>query len=270
MISGNAIVGTADIALVTLDTLRYDVAVAAMAGGETPVLAGLLPDGWEERHSPGSFTYASHRSFFAGFLPTPARPGRHERPLALEFAGSETTGPTTCRLAGRDIVEGLSLKGYRTVCVGGVGFFDPATPLGADLTGRFQEVHWEQRFGVAELRGFEAQIERVEQVLGREDDRLRFTFLNVSSLHQPNCHHLPGATEDSAETQRAALAYVDRHLARLLMALAAVRDCWVILCSDHGTAYGDDGYVGHRLGHPVVWTVPYAEIVLPGGWRRSP
>jgi hypothetical protein len=36
-----------------------------------------------------------------------------------------------------------------------------------------------------------------------------------------------------------------------------------IICSDHGTAYGEDGYIGHRVSHPVVWTVPYAEFVLP-------
>ena len=36
---------------------------------------------------------------------------------------------------------------------------------------------------------------------------------------------------------------------------------WVV-CSDHGTAYGEDGYVGHRIGHPVVYTVPYAEFVV--------
>jgi hypothetical protein len=35
-----------------------------------------------------------------------------------------------------------------------------------------------------------------------------------------------------------------------------------ILCSDHGTAYGEDGYHGHRIAHPVVWEVPYAEMVL--------
>ena len=38
---------------------------------------------------------------------------------------------------------------------------------------------------------------------------------------------------------------------------------FAIVCSDHGTAYGDDGYHGHRLAHPAVWTVPYAEFVLP-------
>jgi hypothetical protein len=36
------------------------------------------------------------------------------------------------------------------------------------------------------------------------------------------------------------------------------------VCSDHGTAYGEDGYRGHRLGHPVVWDVPYAEFLLEG------
>jgi hypothetical protein len=37
----------------------------------------------------------------------------------------------------------------------------------------------------------------------------------------------------------------------------------VIVSSDHGTAYGEDGHWGHRISHPVVWNVPYAEFVLP-------
>ena len=104
------IVGNHDILLLTLDTLRFDVARDAMAAGETPVLSSLFPDGWEERHAPGSFTYASHRAFFAGFLPTPARPGRHDRLFALEFRGSETTGAGTCVLPGSDIVGGLAVS----------------------------------------------------------------------------------------------------------------------------------------------------------------
>ena len=35
-----------------------------------------------------------------------------------------------------------------------------------------------------------------------------------------------------------------------------------IVCSDRGTGYGADGYCGHRVSHPVVWNVPYAEFVL--------
>ena len=70
------IVGRCDILFITLDTLRYDAACDALARGLTPNIAARLPNQmWEERHSPGSFTYAAHQAFFAGFLPTPAQPG---------------------------------------------------------------------------------------------------------------------------------------------------------------------------------------------------
>src|SRR5262249_37830518 len=100
----NALVGTHDIALIVLDTLRHDVAVAERRAGRTPNLAALFPGGWETRHSPATFTYAAHAAFFAGFLPTPARPGHHARRFALRFEGSETTGQGTCVLDGASIV----------------------------------------------------------------------------------------------------------------------------------------------------------------------
>ena len=90
-----------------------------------------------------------------------------------------------------------------------------------------------------------------------------FLFLNVSALHQPNCIFAPPATEDSPATQAAALAYVDRHLPALLAAMAHRAPVLCILTSDHGTAYGEDGYWGHRIGHQTVWTIPYAEFILP-------
>ncbi len=89
-----------------------------------------------------------------------------------------------------------------------------------------------------------------------------FLFINISALHQPNCIFRPGATVDSRETQAAALAYVDRHLPPLFQAMQQRAPTNCIICSDHGTAYGEDDYIGHRLSHPVVWTVPYAEFVL--------
>src|SRR5207253_7794241 len=100
---------------------------------------------------------------------------------------------------------------------------------------------------------------------GRGEGRRLFLFLNVSALHQPNCVYLPGATADSPATQAAALAYVDRQLPPLFDALRRRGPLFAVVCSDHGTAYGEDGYHGHRLAHPVVWTVPYAEFLLPQG-----
>ncbi|MFC5256431.1 STM4013/SEN3800 family hydrolase [Streptomyces cinereospinus] len=263
----NMIVGSHDLLLVTLDTLRHDVAAELAATGRTPNLARRLPGGrWEERHAPGSFTYASHQAIFAGFLPTPASPGPHPRLFAAAFAGSESTAEGTFVYDTPDLVTGLARAGYRTVCVGGVGFFNKRGPLGTVLPALFQESHWAPEFGVTSPASFENQVACAERVIARlPADQRVFLFVNVSALHQPNWFHLPGATREDGDTRAthaAALEYVDRHIGRLFAAASSRRPCFAVVCSDHGTAYGEDGYTGHRLGHPSVWTVPYAHFVL--------
>ncbi|WP_170305035.1 STM4013/SEN3800 family hydrolase [Kitasatospora viridis] len=265
----NQVVGSHHILLLTLDTLRYDVARELAEAGRLPNLTAVLPDGrWERRHTPGSFTYAAHQAMLAGFLPTPATPdGPHPRLFAARFAGSETTEPRTWVFDTPDLPSALSGAGYRTVCIGGVGFFNKQGPLGSVLPGMFQESYWEPEFGVPSATSFEAQVACAERVAAEQPaGRPLFLLLNVSALHQPNWFHLPGATRedgDSRASHAAALEYVDRHIPRLLRALSRSLPCFAIVCSDHGTAYGEDGYTGHRIGHPTVWTVPYAHFTVP-------
>jgi hypothetical protein len=271
MLNAQALIGTHDVLLITLDTLRYDVADAALESGQTPNLARLLPGGgWELRHSPGNFTFAAHAAFFAGFLPTPARPGKHPRLFAARFAGSETIDERTCVFDAPDIVHGLAQREYYTLCIGGVGFFNKQTPLGSVLPGLFAESHWSQELGVTSPVSTERQValacERMRRLLW---PKRIFLFLNVSALHQPNCLFAPPATEDSPATQAAALAYVDQCLPPLFAALQARGPCLCLIMSDHGTAYGEDGYFGHRASHPVVWNVPYAEFILPANGETT-
>jgi hypothetical protein len=266
MLPAAHLVGTHDMLFVTLDALRFDVAAGALSAGRTPALAAVLPPGgWERRHSPGSFTFAAHAAFFAGFLPTPARPGRHPRLFALRFPGSETTGPETTVFDAPDLVAGFRGRGYHTVCVGGVGFFNKQTPLGSVLPGLFDESHWSTELGVTEPRSTEFQVNlALARVAAVPAGRRVFLFVNVSAIHQPNRCYVPGATQDTLESHAAALEYADGHLGRLFAGLRR-RGPWLgVVCSDHGTAYGEDGYHGHRLAHPVVWDVPYADFVLPG------
>lgn len=255
------VVGHRNILWITLDTLRYDVAVAEFAAGRLPTLAALFPQGWQRRHSPASFTYAAHAAFFAGFLPTPATPGLHPRPLALRFAGSATTSPHTYVFDSADIVSGLAGVGYRTLCIGGVGFFRGDNPLSNQLPNLFQERYWEENFGVTCAESTAHQVAFACRQLAATSGPV-FLFLNVSALHQPNHHYLPGSTGDSLASHAAALRYVDSQLAPLLAAIRRDRGAWVMVTSDHGTCYGEDGYHGHRLGHPQVWEVPYAEALL--------
>ncbi|MGN2635979.1 STM4013/SEN3800 family hydrolase [Nocardia takedensis] len=195
----------------------------------------------------------------------PPRPDRTPD-FAARFAGSETTAERTFVFDEPDLVSALAARDYHTVCVGGVGFFNKQGALGSVLPGLFRESHWESEFSVASPTSFEAQVARAEQVVAAlPAERRLFLFVNVSALHQPNWFHLPGATRDAGDsrvTHAAALEYVDRHLGRLFDAVRSRRRCLAIVCSDHGTAYGDDGYTGHRLGHETVWTVPYGHFFL--------
>lgn len=261
----NKVVGSHDLVLITIDTLRYDTAVHLAEQGRTPVLSGLIPGGrWERRHAPGNFTFASHTAMFAGFLPTPAQPGKHPRLFAGRFAGSETTAGDTWVFDTPDLVSGLAAAGYHTACVGGVGFFNKQGPLGSVLPGMFEESHWEQGFGVTSQTSARNQVEQALKIIDAVPSTQRlFLFMNISALHQPNWFHLAGASSadgDSLASHAAAMEYVDTELAPLFAALR--RPSFVIVCSDHGTAYGEDGHTGHRLGHEVVWTVPYAEFLL--------
>lgn len=264
----NDVVGRDDLLLITFDTLRYDVAQEAWRNGETPNLARRLPaKGWERRHSPGNFTLAAHAAFFAGFLPTPARPGRHPRLFAMRFHGSETTTPDTCVLDADNLVTGLSGRGYHTICIGGVGFFNKQTPLGRVFPSHFAESHWSPQLGVTDPNSTAHQVQLALDCLMRvPGDRRIFLFVNISALHQPNYFYLPGSFEDSLASHRAALRYVDSELPPLFRTLERRGAGVAILCSDHGTAYGEDGFFGHRLCHSAVWDVPYAEF----RWEHQP
>jgi len=255
-------IGTHNIIWVTLDTLRYDAATMAMDRGVIPWLGSMMPNGrWQKRHTPGSFTYAAHHAFFAGFLPTPTTPGPHMRPFALRFAGSETTGTGTAVFDEPTIVEGLAGAGYHTICIGGVGFFNRMTPLGSVLPNLFAESHWRPELGVTDPDSTRHQVDQaLACIAARSPSERMFLFLNVSAIHQPNCMYLADAERDSVESQIAALSYVDMHLCRLFEVIFQRGPGMAMIFSDHGTAYGEDGYHGHRLAHPVVWDVPYTEL----------
>lgn len=266
------LIGTTDLVFITLDTLRFDAAQQAWSDGRLRTLGPLLGSGgWEKRHSPGSFTYAAHHAFFAGFLPTPAAPGPHPRLFAAEFAGSASTVGSTFVFTEATLPEALAARGYHTICIGGTGFFNRRNRLSCVLPDLFLESHWNPDLGVTCRRSPENQVELAIQSLQQQAANRRvFLFINVSAIHQPNWFYgANGENEgrgsdkaDTLESHREALVAVDHALAPLFAFMKQRGPTFAIICSDHGTAYGEDGHFGHRLGHEVVWTVPYADFML--------
>ncbi len=263
MIDMNRIVGHHHILFITLDTLRYDVAQSQWERGGLPHIGEYLPQGWEKRHTPGSFTYAAHQAFFAGFLPTPVNEPQAARLFVMEFPGSATISAESWVGNAPDLVSALKGVGYDTLCVGGVGFFNQQSPLGLVLPNLFDEAIWKTKMGVTDSHSTANQVEWIIDYWRHQPASLRFTFLNVSAIHQPNSFYLTGATEDNIDSHAAALRYVDHSLGELFAVCQGLdRPTLVLLMSDHGTCYGDGGYQGHRLAHEVVWTVPYGQFVI--------
>ncbi|MCX4584697.1 sulfatase-like hydrolase/transferase [Streptomyces sp. NBC_01481] len=199
------------ILFVTLDSLRYDVARAAMHAGQTPHLAALLPAGqWEERRTPGTFTLPAHMAFFSGFLPKLPQPHQPSRLWECRPPAFKEINAETFVFDAPNLLAGLALHGYRTVCVGGVTYFSRETPLGSVLPDMFDE----------------------------------------------------DQSQDSWRSQSAALAYADEHLGRLVNELSGKGRWLIIMCADHGDAFGEDGYHGRGITHPVVMNVPFAAMVV--------
>lgn len=257
------LIGNSDILLLTLDALRFDAAQKAWADESLQTLQRYLGStGWEKRHSPASFTYAAHHAFLAGFLPTPARPGQHPRLFAAEFAGSLTTTDNTFVFEEATLPQSLAARGYRTICVGGTGFFNQQNALARVLPALFQEAHWSPELGVACRESAENQIECAMQSVRAAGEKRVFLFINVAAIHQPNWFYGANQGPDTLATHTAALVAFDKALKPLFEQMKRRGPTFVIACSDHGHAYGEDGYQGHRLGHEVVWTVPYRDFML--------
>jgi hypothetical protein len=246
---------------VTLDSCRYDTFVEA----EAPNLKAL-----GELHralAPAAFTYASHAAMFAGFTPwVPERVEPYLNPklakiFRLARAGFRGTHRPFVELEGRTIVDGFRRRGYATIGTGAVGWFDTATPTGGILTQDFEVFFFARRLGVRR------QLEFIERELPRRA-RPVFVFLNVGETHTP--YHFEGAPWDARENpcvpfgesndaalcrerQRRCLEFVDLELAQLLDRFAGAT---VLVCGDHGDAWGEDGVWEHGLPHPKVLEVP--------------
>ncbi|WP_052869177.1 STM4013/SEN3800 family hydrolase [Streptomyces niger] len=249
------------ILFVTLDSLRYDVAETALTAGRTPRLAGMLPGGqWERRWTPGTFTLPAHKAFFHGFLPKLPQPQQPPRLWECRPPAFKTVRPETFVFDAPNLLAGLGQHGYRTVCIGGVTYFSRETPMGAVLPQMFDEDHWRPEFCSPEIDSTRHQVDQALEVADRHADRPLYLFVNVSATHVPHGHYV-GDSTDSAASQAAALAYADEHLGRLVDGLTADRRWLIIMCADHGDAYGDDGFHGRGIAHPSVLNVPFGAWV---------
>lgn len=254
-----------DVLFVTLDSCRYDAFAAARAPNLRSI--GPLVRAW----SPSHFTFGAHAAFFMGF--TPGDPARREpyvnskygKIFRMSGGGHRGAAPAWIDLEGRNVVDGFRRRGYRALGSGGVGWFDPATDTGRTLTADFERFHYTG--GGPGLRAQRAWLAR-EVALARAAGLPVFAFANLAETHVPYWHEgaawdaavnpcVPFADgNDSAEARRRQIACVEWIDAEIAPLLALFADAAVVVCSDHGDCWGEDGLWEHGIHHARTLEVP--------------
>ena len=218
--------------------------------------------------APSHFTYGSHVSMFAGFTPGITEPVPYANPkfariFKLRVLPSGKTKPYL-EFEGRNIIDGFRRRGLLTLGTGAVGWFNPRLPASATLVADFERFYYHGGTHAC-LR---PQLAWVEQELAAAD-RPVFLFMNIGETHVPyyydgapwdpahnTCLPFAGTTNDASlcrERQAACLRFVDAELGPLLNVF---RDAAIVLCGDHGDAWGEDGLWEHGIAHEKVFEVP--------------
>ncbi len=249
--------------LITLDSCRLDTFESI----STPSIDKVGP--LHRAISPSYFTYASHAAMFMGFLPSVLDKvsfinSKFAKVFRLSKAAFQATrAKEGFELSGNSIVTGMKRKGYFTLATGSVNWFDPATETGRELVRDF-EAFW----FAGNTWSLRDQLKWIDNQLAHELDRPPFIFLNIGETHVPYWHQgaswskddnpcLPFQKQDRHRDcqlrQRACLEFVDQQLSPLLERFS---DATVIVCSDHGDCWGEDGLWEHGVSHQKTLAVP--------------
>ena len=245
--------------LITLDSLRYDVAMKA----DTPAFDTLMEkyqcssDTWHKTYAHATYTLPAHTSIFSGGkLPCNASgifPFDRTKGL-FSFPTSKDRGKFALLKHHECILCYFKDRGYRSIGVGAVPWFSSLLGTSKDLWNRyFDEFYYEEEFSSKKADGLEAQIHLLSQLMNEKQPT--FCFLNIGATHAPYRNE-----QASIDSQSKALTYVDTHINSIVDMFGS---CDVYICADHGECFGEDGKWGHSFYHPKVMEVPSCFLEIP-------
>jgi hypothetical protein len=273
--------GARHLVFCVLDSLRYDSWLAA----ETPNLDRIGPV--ERRWSYASWTAPSHYNLLTGLLPhsSPTRvyASEHYKADYLRYNDRLGIGGIEFKrlLPALYLPTFLKSLGFRTHARVSMPVLNPHTAINRDFDSyQLMPVH----------NDMAAMLDTLAF-----DDHPSFWLLNVGETHYP--YALPdedpsewprisgvhgvarglgdggGGTGEAVFFDQAALDRLRARQVRALEHLDGVfatlfqrvpRNTWLIVTSDHGDLFGEDGYFGHGpIAHEKVLEVPFVEGLVP-------
>ena len=273
--------GARDLVVVILDSLRWDSWQAAPPKAVTSVLGEA-----ERRFSYATWTAPSHLNLLMGLLPhtSPAHVYASEYYKQDFLRYSERLGVENMEF--KKLLPSIFLPTYLRHALG----YHTHARVSMPVLNKFTVIN--RDFESYELMPSHNDMAAMVEEVHFDPQRPSFWLLNVGETHYPyskpgddtsDLPHIsgvhgvfkklggadPGAGEEQEffdgrrlrelhERQIAVLEYLDGVLERLLTKLPA--DTWLVVTSDHGELFGEDGYFGHGpIHHPKVLEVPFVE-----------
>lgn len=245
---------------IVADSCRYDTYRMA----NTPTLDKYFDV--VEGEAQATFTFPAHAAMMQGFYPST----KDNRPLYNRFVRTPfqwhyatlRDSLITVPKNGRTIPESLSKLGWRTVCIGGVGWFRKPSQLECGFD-HFAYVSNANR--------------AISEFVTKVDREPFYGVLNFGVTHRPYlCPDMPtrlkarqsprsGVGHGSAydyllhSRQAYCMGWLDRQLDVLLSWIADLKLTTIVcFCADHGECFGEDGCFGHAFYHKHVMSVPLA------------
>ncbi len=269
-----------NLVVVVLDSLRYDSWLAAPPSS----LSGLGEV--ERRWSYASWTAPSHYNLLMGLLPhsSPSRVYASEYYKEDFLRYRQRLGVPDMEF--NKLLPSIFLPTYLKHSLG----YGTHARVSMPVLNKFTAIN--RDFDTYELMPTHNDMAAIVDQVHFDPARPSFWLLNVGETHYPYARpgqdssdlpHISGVhgvfrhldeiragggapaeffTEHRLkslhERQVAALEYLDGILARLLERLPA--NTWLIVTSDHGELFGEDGYFGHGpIAHEKVLEVPFVE-----------
>jgi hypothetical protein len=273
--------GALNLVVVVLDSLRFDAWQAAPPRSVTGELGPA-----ERRWSYASWTAPSHYNLLMGLLPHTSPP----RVYASEYYKqdflrySERLGVPDIEF--KKLLPSIFLPTYLRNSLG----YATHARMSMPVLNRFTPIN--RDFDSYELMPTHNDMAAMLDHITFDPERPSFWLLNVGETHYPyawpgvdtsDLPHVSGVhgvfkrldeiqaggdeaaeffderrLQELRERQVAALEYLDSVLARLIEKVPD--NTWLIVTSDHGELFGEDGYFGHGpIAHDKVLEVPFVE-----------
>jgi hypothetical protein len=257
--------------LVTYDSCRFD----AYQEARTPVLDthATARQAWAQ----ANYTYASHAAMFQGHLPHVFAEEPYYNRYVNQLWRIENPRSAKAHVLlppdSSSIIDGFNQLNYFTCGTGAMHWF------------RSKKNHLRWDWQAWKWTGTDArqQVDWIKDELSSRPDQPFFAFINFGETHFPYEFDGQSGVENRSEArslrrrgfaaegeehafdedmwrlQVASTEFLDERIGDLLDFYGETgRRVKVVMCSDHGECFGEEGFYGHGFYHPKVLEVPMA------------